>query len=237
VTEADYLTCSDPTKLLDYLRADEKLSERKARLFAVACCRRIWHVLTDERSRQAVEVAERLADGHGDATEVDVHYDAAFSVFSTAKAADSYYGASDHTDQFAFAAAAWSLHPAPDQAFPRDVAGFAAEVRRTHPDPGISEKAAQCNLLRDLFADPRASPARLDPAWLAWNDGTVVRLAEGVYDERDPTSGYLNAARLGVLADALEDAGATETELLAHLRGPGPHVRGCWAVDALLGKS
>jgi hypothetical protein len=48
---------------------------------------------------------------------------------------------------------------------------------------------------------------------------------------------YLNAGRLAVLADMLEEAGCCDPQLLAHLRGPGPHVRGCFAVEAVLGKS
>ena len=57
----------------------------------------------------------------------------------------------------------------------------------------------------------------------------VAALARGVYDDRA-------FDRLPVLADALDDAGCANADLLAHLRGPGPHVRGCWAVDLLLGK-
>jgi hypothetical protein len=66
---------------------------------------------------------------------------------------------------------------------------------------------------------------------LAWNGGTVGRLAAGVYEERDLTQG-----RLGVLADAAEEAGLMAAELLAHLRSPVPHARGCWGVDLLLGR-
>jgi hypothetical protein len=57
-----------------------------------------------------------------------------------------------------------------------------------------------------------------------------------VYDERELPSCHLDAARLAVLADMLEEAGCTDPLLLGHLRGPGPHLRGCWAVDLLLGK-
>jgi hypothetical protein len=90
-------------------------------------------------------------------------------------------------------------------------------------------------LLRDIFGlDFRPAP---DPApWLSWQGGTVARLAQAAYDERRLPEGHLDPARLAVLADALEDAGCADGDLLGHLRSPGPHVRGCWAVDILTGR-
>jgi hypothetical protein len=86
----------------------------------------------------------------------------------------------------------------------------------------------RANLLRDIFGNP-FRPATLDPAWLRWNDDAIPKLAQAIYDER-------SFDRLPVLADALEDAGCTDAEILKHCRQPGPHVRGCWVVDLLLGK-
>src|SRR4051812_3002909 len=63
MTEGDWLKSTDLRVMLNFLRDSGKLSERKARLFSAAVCRRIWHLLTDERSRRAVDVVERYADG------------------------------------------------------------------------------------------------------------------------------------------------------------------------------
>jgi hypothetical protein len=67
----------------------------------------------------------------------------------------------------------------------------------------------------------------LDPAWLTWNDAAVRRLAQAAYEERHLPSGQFDQERLGALADALASAGCHDDEILGHLRGPGPHVRGC----------
>ena len=87
---------------------------------------------------------------------------------------------------------------------------------------------SRARLLLEVFGNPFRS-RRFDPAWAAWEEGTVVRLAEATYDDRA-------FERLSVLSDALEEAGCTDAELLSHLRSPGPHERGCWALDLVLGK-
>jgi len=69
----------------------------------------------------------------------------------------------------------------------------------------------------------------VNPDWLAWNGRMIPKLALSVYEE-----GAFD--RLPVVADALQDAGCDNGEILTHLRGPGPHVRGCWCLDLLLGK-
>jgi hypothetical protein len=91
-------------------------------------------------------------------------------------------------------------------------------------------------LLRCIFGDPFRPPPGIEPSWLAWNAGLVARLAQATYDERVLPAGTLDPDRLAVLADALEESGCTDPDLLGHLRGPGPHVRGCYLLDLLLGK-
>jgi hypothetical protein len=99
------------------------------------------------------------------------------------------------------------------------------------------ERLAQCVLLRCIFGPLPFRPLRPLPAsLLTWNDSLVPRLAQTAYENRILPSGHLDQDRLAVLADGLEDAGCTEAELLGHLRGEGPHWRGCWAADLLSGR-
>jgi hypothetical protein len=72
-------------------------------------------------------------------------------------------------------------------------------------------------------------PTTIEPAWRLWNDGVAVALAQDMYESRD-------FGRAPLLGDMLEDAGCTDPQFLEHLRGPGPHVRGCWVIDLLVGK-
>jgi hypothetical protein len=76
----------------------------------------------------------------------------------------------------------------------------------------------------------------VSPAWLTWHAGLVVRLAQAAYEERHLPAGTLDKDRLAVLADALEEAGCEDGQILGHLRSGGDHYRGCWAVDLLLGE-
>src|SRR5438270_2154404 len=71
MTEAEWRECADPERILAWLLPSGRASERKLRLFAVACCRRVWHLFADPRCRDAVEVAERQADGRAGWGELD----------------------------------------------------------------------------------------------------------------------------------------------------------------------
>ncbi|QEL14637.1 hypothetical protein [Limnoglobus roseus] len=84
---------------------------------------------------------------------------------------------------------------------------------------------AQCDLIRDIFGNP-FRPVTFSPSWLT---PTVVGLAGGIYADRA-------FDRLPILADALQDAGCEDVDVLSHCRGDGPHARGCWVVDGVLGK-
>jgi hypothetical protein len=91
----------------------------------------------------------------------------------------------------------------------------------------------QADLLRDLFGNP----FEISLILAAWCSDPVLQLASEVYENRKMPGGTLDGERLCKLADALESAGCTDPRILAHLREPGFHVRGCWVLDLLLGRS
>jgi hypothetical protein len=139
----------------------------------------------------------------------------------------------------AHSAAHWSaccvwatrLQNAPATHYAGVAAAYAARVvanPREKREAWDAERAAQCSLLRDIF-DHHFRAVTFDPDWLAWNDSCVVRIARSIYDRR-------TFEEMPILGDAFEDAGCTDAAILDHCRAPGPHVRGCWLLDALLGK-
>jgi hypothetical protein len=218
MTETEWLNSTDPSAMLAFLEAGGTTSDRRYRLFACACCRRIWDLLTDEESRKAVEVAEGYAEGLADDARLESAWKAAAYAADHADESDAPSSACNATDSDPWGAARHASF----------CAAQAAAVDTT------GERSLQCDLLRDIIGNPLRPLPSLDGA-PDWNDGLIVRLAEAAHDNRHLPSGHLEPARLAVLADALEEAGA-DPELTDHLRGAGPHVRGCFVVDLLLGK-
>ena len=215
--EADWLTCPDSRAMLDFLRG--KASDRKQRLFACACCRLVWGSLLP-RSQRAVEVAEKYADGL--ATEQDLHRarSQACELAAVVEVVRVHCPCLPHRWRLA-GNTAYSHEP--------------FLIGRVCWHPGDDDlDAGGPPLLRDIFNPWPFS--RLSPQVLAWDAGTVVRLAQAAYDDRLLPSGHLDTGRLSVLADALTDAACTDAQLIDHLRSPEPHVRGCWAVDLLVAK-
>lgn len=202
MTERGWLTATDPVAMLDFLH--DKASARKLRLFAVAYCRLSWNLLTDERSRMAVEVAERYADDLAG---------------EPALAAARMVAELAHRE----ALDGWTHRLALHATEPDALAGVRSCVFWRGPQKSL--RAALADLLREFFGNP-FRPAAFDPGWRA---PYLLALAETLYDHRA-------FDRLPELADALEEAGCSNADLLAHCRSAGEHLRGCWAVDALLGK-
>jgi hypothetical protein len=216
MTEAEWLSCSDVGFLLGQPYARGRPLARKLRLFACACCRHIWPLLRDERSRHAVEVVERFADGLATEEERASAEVRARAVVSSAS--EEAWQHATHAVQLT------SMLQERDDDPHQIIAAVFACTECGNADAG-AERAAHCRLLRDLFHDPYRIPV-FDPAW---STPPVLDLARRCYEERD-------FRRLPELADLLASAGCADEDILTHCREPGEHARGCWVLDLLLGQ-
>jgi hypothetical protein len=212
MTEQEWLTSTDPKRMLSCLVDQLQVDHRRLRLFACACCRHLWDQLPPA-GRVAVETAERFADGQTSAEELTNAATAASRIRGLATSAAVWAGVS-----VARTGARMVV----------DIVGQAAASR-----PGTlfdaaeweAEHCRQVAVLRDIFGNPFL-PVSLAPAWRGWQNGTIPKLAEAIYQDR-------RFEDLPVLADAIEEAGCSDGKILGHCRRPADHVRGCWVVDLL----
>lgn len=244
MTAEQWETCRSPAKMCEWLRGVCRIPEtptewvlnrvlvRKMRLFGVACVRATWVLLTDGRLRTVVEAVERCADDPLPVEERMAVFEVVHAVLmpgrrrlirgpaSTLAALDIGHcilGGADNPE------ALWR--------FIDFAAANAARALRGRA------RGRQANLMRCVFGNPFRPPVTINPAALAFKGGAVVTLARSAYIGRDPSTGELDATRLAILFDALEEAGVDDRAALDHLRKPGPHCRGCHVVDAVLGRS
>jgi hypothetical protein len=235
MTEAEWLACAEMVPLWEYLEyRNLERNHRKVRLFACACCRRAWPLLTDPRSRDAVEAAEGYVDQRITPEELSAHSEAAWKAVNAARRVAQRRAAEAVVD------ATGPGEPTPcgvsfmvSKAIARNAAaGRFSESQLETRAEWHQEQKVHAALTRDIFGNP-FRPVSIDLTWLT---PTVTNLAAAADEERMLPSGELDPARLAVLADVLEDAGCAERAILDHLRSPGPHARGCYAVDLILSK-
>jgi hypothetical protein len=231
MTEAEWLACDDPSSMLPLLTG--RGTGRMPMLFSAACLRRVWHLVTDERSRGLIESTELFLDGIATEEEVGPVFDAFEAAYLNGELQNE---GSSEIDQAVYDLVHIRFDDAVNAA--NHVACAIGDFS-LNPDDELTwegafkaEKAAQAELLRDVFGNP-FRPVTVDPAW---RTPAVTSLAQAAYEERILPAGHLDPQRLSVLADSLEEAGCTDQAILEHLRGPGPHTRGCWPVDLLLGR-
>jgi len=205
--------------MLEVLRA--KASDRKVRLFAVGCCRLTFTDSTPDRSRHAVEIAERFADGFARKEQLLRARTLAFYAaqqFSFQRSRE--LGQICRTlsaDEMRLYFIAEAAHPYT----PFRIGLLCHRLRWDHELMRIAPV-----MLRDVIGNPFC-PVAFDSCWRTQN---VVGLALAIYVER-------SFDRMPMLADALERAGCTDAEVLGHCRTPEEHARGCWVIDMILGKS
>jgi len=257
VTEQEWLESTDPRPMLQFLRRENMtfvdeaslerqeelrrsalaiLGSRKKILFACSCCRLIRSSLNDERIRLGVEVLERYADGSAGSDELGMALRRAISAIEP-------FDAIEPPRSRAIRQLPWVFRAVLDETRSEqvNVAGsfeeqvVTASVYRGAPTfdevarasvslTAADSRAEQAKLMHDIFGNP-FRPISIDPPWLT---STVVDLAQAIHQEKA-------FDRMPTLADALADSGCESEEIIAHCLSQGPHVRGCWVIDLLLG--
>jgi hypothetical protein len=216
MTEAEWLACENPNYALSALSAVGVRTRRKDRLAAAAGLRHFWADLTAEQ-RRAVTAAEQYADGDIRFTELR-----AAAVRTGRGVSGTLPEAVARVTHRVAADALWVVTL---QFLP---VVFREPIYTNPPFPQARAYAVRGRpvlaIFRDVYGNP-FRPVSVDPRWLT---SPVVDLARTMYDARD-------FAAMPILADALEEAGCDNADILAHCRGLGPHVRGCWVVDLILG--
>lgn len=233
MTEAEWLACTNPTPMLEFLQG--KASDRKLRLFACAYCQWLWPLLVDERSRNAVVTTECFVDGlsgidemHTACAEAVAAVDAVMHQSTVIPFGVSAHSLADLRVRVAAAQAVAELTQGNILEAMKAVGQVGAEcVSHGHlASAKAVQPAMQAAVLRDIFGNPFRLPA-VNPSW---QTSKLAELAQSIYDEQA-------FDRLPILADVLaEEAGCTNAEILAHCHEPGEHFRGCWVLDLLLGK-
>lgn len=237
MTAKGWLKCADLRLMLHSLKG--KTTERKLRLFACACCRRIWDRITDSCSRKAIQISELYADGNATIKELESAFMAADRVHSLLASQWLSEFMSGDRVSFSLPSQAMSIESSADAArlaaHPEarglaDGTAIAAMIAvaghgKDYFTHALKEEADQCILLRDIFGNPFHSVS-VDPSWLT---PTVKAMARRIYGGRA-------FERLPELAQELEKVECDNRQMLDHCHGPGPHVRGCWVVDLVLRK-
>jgi hypothetical protein len=217
MTEAEWLAGTHPYEMIYHKGCRD---DRKRRLLACACARRVLHLAPDERSRLAIETSERYADGLA----TDAELIAARRSAKKALADPSLRECSGYAARSALSATEKAFMHF-KMAIEEAQAALASLARPRWDAAHREEGLRQCDLVKDIFGNPFGPRPVISPSWLT---PTVLRLAEALYEGRDFSA-------MGVLGDALEEAGCDDPGILGHCRS-GVHVRGCWLVDSILGK-
>lgn len=237
MTEAEWLDKPQPFALIEFFRS--RVSERRRRLLACACCRRVWDLLGQDSIRHSIELAESYADGAIRAAELHAAHDQPY--FNDLQ--NQLRGKAEVTPQLSLRVL-YAVAAARDLTLStvnilnivldtsRDATGDYIPTPQHNETTGggsigydDGELAEKVGLLRDIFGNP-FRPVTFDPTW---RTSTAVALANQMYQSRDFSA-------MPILADALQDAACANEEILSHCREPGVHVRGCWVVDLVLGK-
>ncbi|AMV24735.1 hypothetical protein VT84_10090 [Gemmata sp. SH-PL17] len=234
MTEKQWLKCAEPELMSELLKA--KLSERKSRLLACAICRDMGKKIKDERYWKMIDTGELWADEGNQPPEAEEVWETGFNLYDEAQAAGDF---NTHIAALYTTCCVEPdpLHlffqpPKPEQQGWRRVLKISSEIVDRVLGDGTEgqvqvqkERRTWCCYAREVLGNP-FRPITFSPSW---RTSTAVALAAQMYESRDFSA-------MPILADALQDAGCENTDILNHCRGPGSHVRGCWVVDLVLEK-
>lgn len=214
MTESEWLEATDPEPMVEFVR--EKTSDRKLRLLACACVSSLLPLakLVPDQLRTALGEVELYADG----ATTKAAMKRVRERMEKARALTPSHRTT--ADDFVCYAVEYSAR---DKGHLQAV-GYSARLWGW--GCSVYEPLPHASIVRDIFGNP-FHPVTVYPSWLTPD---VLALATGIYAGRA-------FDRLPILADALQDAGVDSDELLSHLRSDGPHCKGCWALDLVLGKS
>jgi hypothetical protein len=240
MTEAEWLTTETrPTIMFRWVERD--LSPRKLQLLACASCRLVWAAFHDPLQVETVEAVERHADGQLTAAEYMAVRDRFLGQLRPYENTlpEAGYVATHMPGGVVATLVSADLRAACDR-----VMTWVPEAAVHWPGPTRSERRTEyrrnlCDLIREIVGNP-FRPWKSVPGFLGGGlvqpDGQTVPVSSTARGLAEGIAADLGFDRLPILADALEEGGVTDPELLAHCRRPGGHVRGCWAVDVVLGR-
>ncbi|HLW68939.1 MAG TPA: hypothetical protein VKS79_26745 [Gemmataceae bacterium] len=240
MTESEWTKNDNAWEMLEFVNS--KISERKARLFGIWCCKHVGHLLTDQSSRAAIEVAERYVERLASKIELKrakraaetrvAELDYQFHIEWESWQRQGYRNRSDlDTVERQRDAARTMVELTHRNGVVVAVRAIWSGVQSALRDRPIDSQVFRHNAgdaLRDIFGSP-FHQSFVDPDWLLWRGGTVPKLAQTIYDDH-------RFDLLAILSDALQEAGCTRREILEHCSSVKPHVRGCWLIDLLLHK-
>jgi len=216
MTDQEWMACHDPRRMLDYLRY--QTSPRKFRLCAIASCSRFPQMMVDDRTRCGLVAAENYCEGRITDKQRAAAEEAVRAVIHTDLGNAVKTASPVHYIALAVRQAARRNRDMSHASY--QASAFVESAAENRAD----ERIAQGRELRCIFGNP-FRPVAFDPAW---RTSTAIVLARGMYESRE-------FSPMPILADALQDAECDSVDILDHCRGPGPHVRGCWVVDLVLG--
>jgi hypothetical protein len=259
MTEAEWLSCREPWAMRNFVVIEHQpISGRKQRLYCCATCRRLLDIwgTGGQRWKRVLGLAERYAEGTATDDELSAANEAAlhdmqpgphtktgrevaaaraFYCLTLNDVAEAFTADNEAGNAIAYVRSPYSVNVYEDgfqTSYAQALQAFTDKDEAAWCEAKDAEMATQAGIFREVIGNPFRTVA-IDPSL---RSTAVMSLALTAYTERSLPSGHLAPARLAVLSDALEEVGCADAALLSHLRSPGPHVRGCWALDLVLGK-